>query len=359
MPRLWAIRFTAIALVVAAAVAFSFSLKGDRGEKDTADVPRGEAPLRRRPGVLTSVETWAYQIQKQHEGDAMDRLIASRYELVVIDNVRTVRDADGACCASYDQAGDVRRLKESGKIVIAYIDIGEAEDYRMYWRSGWRPGNPSWIIGPDPDGWEGNYPVAFWHPEWKDILFGTPKSYLDQILDDGFDGIYMDWIEAAMFDPVVEEAKRQERGVEEEMIALIREMREYAHARRPGFFLIAQNAVELGRYPQYLDLIDAIAQEQIWFDGEADPDGMPGDVPMPALTVGEECEPVCSTAYYLQRLEPFVAAGMPVFTVDYATEPENVEKAYAEARTHGFRPYVTTRQLDRLTETPPFVTGQR
>ena len=46
------------------------------------------------------------------------------------------------------------------KLVIAHIDIGEAEDYRTYWQPGWGIENPEWIAGHDPDDWEGNFPVA-------------------------------------------------------------------------------------------------------------------------------------------------------------------------------------------------------
>ncbi|MFQ5859237.1 MAG: hypothetical protein ACE5LU_26860 [Anaerolineae bacterium] len=36
------------------------------------------------------------------------------------------------------------------KIVLAYMSIGEAEDYRFYWQSGWTPGNPAWLDGRKP-----------------------------------------------------------------------------------------------------------------------------------------------------------------------------------------------------------------
>lgn len=297
---------------------------------------------------LSKIDYWAYQIQKLHEGDALERMIKSNYQMVVIDDARTINDN-----RDYDQAAAVKRLKASGKLTIAYIDIGEAEDYRDYWQTGWKPGDPDWIVADDPDGWEGNFPVKYWRDDWQTIIFGSPKSYLDKIIADGFDGIYLDWIEAATFDPVIEAANAETKNATNEMIEFIRELANYARAKNPNFIFIAQNAVELGRSSDYLDIIDALAQEQIWFDGDAEPNGRAGDVAMPAETVGEECDPVCSTAYYLEKIKPFQAAGLPIFTVDYAAQADNVKKAYAEALKRSFVPYVSTRQLDRLTDTPP------
>ena len=81
------------------------------------------------------------------------------------------------------------------RLIIAYMSIGEAEDYRYYWQPGWRPGNPSFIVAENPD-WEGNYIVKYWDPLWKNILFGNDDSYLKKILDAGFDGVYLDIIDA-------------------------------------------------------------------------------------------------------------------------------------------------------------------
>jgi cysteinyl-tRNA synthetase len=44
--------------------------------------------------------------------------------------------------------------------------------------------------------WEGNYKVKYWEKEWQDIIFGNEDSYLQKILDAGFDGVYLDIIDA-------------------------------------------------------------------------------------------------------------------------------------------------------------------
>ena len=309
--------------------------------------------------ALHDVRFWAYQLQGIEQGGAVDALVASRYDLLVLEPTQT--DADNA---DFDAAGMVTALHASdssyadrGKLVIAYIDIGEAEDWRYYWQADWvaptetAAGSPDFMIRPDPDGWAGNYPVAYWDERWKDLIIYNDDSLLQHALDAGFDGIYMDWVEAYSDEAVVAAAEADDVDPVEEMVEFIREIRDYARQQNADFLIIPQNATELAELADdYLDLIDAIGQEQIYFDGDADTiwsDEDSGDVRVPATGDGY------STEYYERTLEPFLAAGKVVLSVDYAQEPDNVEEAYTRAAAQGYVPYVSLRSLSRLTETAP------
>ena len=95
------------------------------------------------------------------------------------------------------------KKKGSSRLVIAYMSIGEAETYRYYWHKSWDnngdgradPGAPDWLTEENPD-WEGNYKVHYWDPGWQSIIFGNDNSYLKSIIDRGFDGVYLDIIDA-------------------------------------------------------------------------------------------------------------------------------------------------------------------
>ena len=135
----------------------------------------------------------------------------------------------------------------------------------------------------------------------------------------------------------------------------------------PEFLVISQNAAELAaENGGYRAVIDALAQEQVWFDGAADNDP-PGDCPLPAtdeLIDTEEYEASLSKAClrqylefpdstlhvssedYLVSLDALRAGGLPILTVDYATDAENVQFVLETSRTHGFLPFVSTRLLD-------------
>jgi len=88
------------------------------------------------------------------------------------------------------------KLKANGgtRKVIAYMSIGEAEDYRYYWQTNWKVGNPSFIKAVNPD-WAGNYKVAYWDAEWQKVIYGSNDAYLDKLLNAEFDGTYLDIID--------------------------------------------------------------------------------------------------------------------------------------------------------------------
>jgi cysteinyl-tRNA synthetase len=324
---------------------------------------QGQTP----PLALGQVRHWAYQLQDISHPGAVDALAESRYDMLVLEPTRTDWSSDDRY---FDTRGMVSRLQatlagdgEHRKLVLAYIDIGEAEDWRWYWTwsTGWdcrgpRPADwPDYILTCDPDGWEGNYPIAYWDPAWKDvIIYGEHQgvhpdrdysSAIDEAIRDGFDGIYLDWVEAFENEQVIAAAQAMGKDPAVEMITFIEEMRAYAQARVPGFLIIQQNALSLiDGHPQLLDAIDAIAQEAIWYDGSAtddwhDPEGYDW-----------ENEPDL-TEYYLGYLGIYLNAGLPVFNCEYALH--YAETAYANSYAQGFVPYVTRCSLSQLTTTPP------
>ena len=146
---------------------------------------------------LEAAQTWMYQISQLDEGDAVAKLAATDYPLLVIEPGHNHRpcteefdpaahgipagNADDACANVYDTAAMVAALRagQPDRLLVAYIDVGQAEWYRDYWAPGWalptpdQRGNPDFIVSADPDGWEGNYPVAYWHEDWKAIWLGT------------------------------------------------------------------------------------------------------------------------------------------------------------------------------------------
>ena len=77
-------------------------------------------------------------------------------------------------------ASEIRELKtkrNGGKrLVICYMSIGEAEDYRYYWNGAWKTDKPAWLAGENPH-WKGNYVVKYWDTDWQKIITGNDGSY--------------------------------------------------------------------------------------------------------------------------------------------------------------------------------------
>lgn len=79
----------------------------------------------------------------------------------------------------------------SRRLVIAYFSIGEAEDYRSYWKVEWNSKFPDWIEAKN-ENWEGNFIVKYWSSQWKEIV----KSYQKRLDSIGVDGYYLDTIDS-------------------------------------------------------------------------------------------------------------------------------------------------------------------
>lgn len=95
-----------------------------------------------------------------------------------------------------DQVAALQTKANGGRrIVLAYMSIGEAEDYRFYWQAGWRPGSPDWIEAENPN-FEGNFIVQYWRPEWQSAILNADNGYLSRVVAAGFDGVYLDIIDA-------------------------------------------------------------------------------------------------------------------------------------------------------------------
>ena len=94
------------------------------------------------------------------------------------------------------EINSLKTKKNSGiRIVISYMSIGEVEDYRYYWQESWINNPPNWLEDENPD-WEGNYKVCYWDKDWQSIIYGNDNSYLKKIINAGFDGVYLDIIDA-------------------------------------------------------------------------------------------------------------------------------------------------------------------
>lgn len=318
---------------------------------------------------LAGVTSWYYNIDVNLRPEVVEQIASSTYDLVVLDFISSEQNN-----TSYPMADVVSRLRNAPhpKLVLAYIDIGQAEDFRTYWEDDWRIGDPDWIVGEDPDEWRGNYPVAFWEDDWQDIWLDESDGYLNRIVAAGFDGVYLDWVEAYSDDGVEAAARREGVDAQEEMVSWVQAIAEHTRAQRPGFIVVGQNAAELVADDDYVAVVDAIAQEQAWFDGAAD-DDPPGDCALPRTradvdteayraSLPQRCQKIyansssplhISSEEYVGYLTQWRAKGKPVLTVDYTLEPENVAWVYRTARGLGFIPFASNRHLDRFVPPMP------
>lgn len=129
--------------------------------------------------------------------DLLESIRNTNYDLIIMDGFSKEGDIFTA-----EEINSLKQKKNGGKrLVVSYMSIGEAESYRWYFKSSWVSGGkpslqaPSWLDKENPY-WEGNYKVRYWNPGWQKIIYGNNDSYTKLLLDAGFDGVYLDIIDA-------------------------------------------------------------------------------------------------------------------------------------------------------------------
>ncbi len=142
---------------------------------------------------ISKVKNFLYLItpsSTENKNSFISKLSETNYDLLIIDYFFN---------DDYLNSADIAVLKKkkngSSRLVVAYISIGEAEDYRYYWKDNWDTGSPDFLYKENPD-WQGNYKVKYWDTKWQQIIYGNDSSYIKKIVDSGFDGAYLDIIDA-------------------------------------------------------------------------------------------------------------------------------------------------------------------
>ena len=120
----------------------------------------------------------------------LEALRGTDYDLLIIDLFY------GPEPLTADEVAGLKQKAHGGRrLVYAYMSVGEAETYRYYWQNEWQDNPPCWLSEANTD-WQDNFKVKYWRPEWHRILYGSPDAYLDKILAAGFDGAFLDVVDA-------------------------------------------------------------------------------------------------------------------------------------------------------------------
>ncbi len=218
------------------------------------------------------------------------------------------------------------------------MSIGEAENYRWYWQRSWdanrngKPdaGAPAWLGPSNPD-WPGNYKVRYWDAGWQEIVY----AYVDKVLDAGYDGVYLDIVDAYQYWEPGGPGSPDHPTAEEDMVEFVKGIAEYARVTEghPDFQVYVQNAEELSTHPDYVATVSGIAKEDLFYNGN-------------------RRQSTSETNWSVSHLDVFKAAGKPVLVTDYVTKRTKKDTFYEKTRTRGYVPFATRRELHILPTYP-------
>jgi cysteinyl-tRNA synthetase len=251
-----------------------------------------------------------------------------------------VLDATFASNTPWEHADlDTIRSGKAGRKVVAYLSIGEAEDYRPYWQSEWVSNGkrtaaaPVWLGIENPE-WKGNYQVKYWSADWQKLML----PMIDDAMARGFDGVYLD---------IVDGFQTYEQGVDDylddrmnpetrqtyrrDMVDWVKAIASRARAKNPEALVIPQNGSQLATHKDFLEVISAQGIEDLF-------------------TNGNKLQPASHTDEILGHLKTLASAKKPVLVIEYPKTPERQALSKKLAKENSLVWLVTGRQLQTLGE---------
>jgi cysteinyl-tRNA synthetase len=269
-----------------------------------------------------AVKSWIYQLS-DYKGDRLKEIADANFDLAVIDLAR-----DGG--KDYFTSSEIKAVKKTGKLVLAYFEIGAIEEYRPEWKL--VPGD---LKAGSVEGWPKEQYVKYWDERWWPIV----KGRVDRALQSGFDGAYLDMV--TTYDEIRGSGLKQEVRARK-MVELIARISKYAKARKPDFKIVPQNCPELYTWSywdakpnrKYIDAIDGLGLESVFYLAHDKPASK------------KWCRENRDNALAIKK------AGKLVLGVDYAKKPKSIADSYRKQRAVGFVPYVSVEALDRVCRPP-------
>jgi cysteinyl-tRNA synthetase len=234
---------------------------------------------------------------------------------------------------------DTIRSGKAGRKVVAYLSIGEAEDYRSYWQSDWVSNGkrtaaaPVWLGIENPE-WKGNYQVKYWSADWQKLMLAA----IDDAMARGFDGVYLDIVDGFqtyeqgadgyLDDRINPETKQTYRR---DMVDWVKAIAARARAKDPAALVIPQNGSQLATHKDLVEVISAQGIEDLF-------------------TNGKKLQPASHTDEILGHLKTLASAKKPVLLIEYPKTPERQALSKKLAKENGLVWLVTDRQLKTLGE---------
>lgn len=249
----------------------------------------------------TTPKKWYYQLQGYND-NLFNNIINS---FIVIDAFN-----------EYGRPFSNFKIKQLAKKnrVFSYLSIGEAENYRPYFKK-----LDKSLIMQENKNWDGNFTVKFWDHNWQRII----DKYLYQIIDQGFEGVYLDIID-------VFHRFKDEKHYAELMLKFIQHISKITKEKNTNFSIILQNGVDIIDYidkpKMLLDSIDGISIEAYLFNYKDN---------NKAVKLIDKSDPM------IKLIKQYKKANKLVLSVEYNLNSQQTKNYFKLAKYLGVIPLVT------------------
>lgn len=227
-----------------------------------------------------------------------------------------------------DSHPDLAPLKAAHKILLGYIDLGEAEEFRSYYHD---IAQKKLFLGKNPL-WAGHHIIDIRKPEWDDYVINVR---LPTIISQGFDGILIDALDSPL--ELEEDNPKKYHGMKEGAIRLIKAIR----ARYPNIKIMVNRGY--AAYPEIALYINMSMGEDIYTDWQPDEKA-------PIIIPKKDREDYLRLLKTAKEKNP----QFKVYTVDYwpPSDKKTIRHIYKVQRDAGFIPYVSTLDLQSIYPEP-------
>lgn len=229
--------------------------------------------------------------------------VFGRYDMVIID-------------PDHSRNAEADSLAKQRVLPIAYVNIGEAEDYRWYYSEI----KPAWVLGKNPN-WERHFYIDVNNDEWQRLIL---ERILPRIYRNNYAGVFLDMIDIAS--PELYPATRG--GV----IKLISRIR----AAFPDKIILLNNGVFLAG--DVSESIDGICVESVFSTYNFDTKKYFVRTPAEFEARASELQGIRN------RLNT------RIFVIDYALPGDTVAQTLVRSKSfeRGFVPFVSTIELNAI-----------
>jgi len=254
----------------------------------------------------SDIKRWGYRLQNIDKIEENEK----KHTLWVIDY-----SYDGTDRRKISK-NDIKVFHDHKSKVLAYFSIGEAEDYRFYFTT-----MDKSLLLEENTIWKGNFKVKYWDPRWYQII----DSYLERILKAGFDGVYLDIVDAFESLPNTKLAAKR-------MSHLVQHISKKSKLENPEFKVFIQNGQNIINFLDhkklFVDSIDGVATEDLFFLGKSEMDNEYN----PQKEVIEELK------YYQNQRKV-------ILSVEYLSDERKIKKYCKLAKELRFMPLIANRNL--------------